>query len=388
MAKRTNEHTETQIEVRELPREIWITIFRFIADHRLLSWRRVSKNWKEWIVQEGLEEIPELKRDFPREMENLSQYKSLTAATITTRILKERFVNSEFIECLSRLKIAFIFEKKSETEDFHLESLYHMTSLVSLRLFIVNQDVPVGLLQRLTNLRNLACNVVSQRKYDWLSDMTQLKTLSLDYHTEGHTIISDAEAQLIDQSLRNLTQLVTLFLVNPLSNFSFMEKLGSLENFNLRQFKATEHYKNFCHLTNLRSLILPPSTGPASPDLFTNLNQLECLHLPGIPIPGHFEILQQKLPKLKHLVVCITFNDFLRNSKLITTTIQSYSRELNISFSFFGVPNGVDIDETYFRLLCHAETNGVHFIDECFHCKEEECRYHYLDHTTRRIFHR
>lgn len=382
MAKRKN---ETEEEYVVLLRENWITVFHFIADHRLLPMKAVSRDWCEWIVREGLEEIPDMAKDFLAEMKNLSQYKSLTAATIHNKCLKKENFHQNLIESFSRLKIATILEKEIETENFYLEALEYMTSLESLQLVVFNQSIPSGTLQRLTNLRNLSCTMMSAINYSWLSEMTQLKTLSLSFQPEPESRMSHREAQLIGQSLGHLTQLETLRLVNPLTDFSFMEKMGSLENFILVQYDRLGSYENLSHLTNLRTIDLPSTPLFVSVNFLTNLKQLECLHFPGIPVPDDFKILQEKLPKLKHLVLQPNFDHFIRNSKPLMRALQVHSNPLDVGFAFSGTPPYVDIDDSYFQLLCCMKTNGVNFVEDCPHCRIE-CNYHYLSPVTRRIF--
>lgn len=384
MAKRRN---ETREESQVLLKENWVTVFHFIADHRLLPMKAVSRDWCEWIVREGLEEIPDMEKDFLAEMKNLSQYKSLTAATIQTQCLKKENFHQNLVESFSRLKIATILERVIESEDFYLEALGYMTNLESLNLVVMNQSIPSDTLQKLTNLRNLSCVLLSFMNYSWLSDMTQLKTLSLTFQSEPGSRMSHMEAQLIGQSLRNLTQLETLRLVNPLTDFRFMEKMGSLENFILVQYDRLGSYENLSHLTNLRHINLPSVPSFVSVNFFTNMKQLECLHFPGLPVPDDFKILQEKLPKLKHLTLLPNFDHFIRNSKPLMRALQVHSKPLDVSFAFSGTPPYVDVDDSYYQLLCHMKTNGVNFVDGCPHCRDE-CNYHYLSPVTRRIFRR
>lgn len=382
--KRNNNLIQEEQGVLELPKETWILVFHCIADQRLLPMRAVCSKWDEWIVEHGLLALTHGSRGFLKKMVLPERYKSLNGVYIEGGDFQKTSFWKRGKEIFTRLKIASIIETEGNT--IYLDGLKHMTNLVSLRIGIRAQDIPMNIMLGLVNLRDIACSIYQSRNYQWLSQMTQIKTLALSYYPRARRI-TVGESTVIDQCLLQLTQLETLSLTDPLTNLSFLTRLTSLKRFSLSSDLTSEvfDYSPISHLVNLQSLELSSNPVLTSFSVCETMSQLECIIFPGIPI--NFVLLKKGLPKLKHVFLRLSYPYLVQNIKSLTNFIQKHPDRIDIGVSVYDVPDGIDIHNTYFHLFTFVLRNGRKFLSVCTHCRglNGSC-YYYLDSKIRRVF--
>lgn len=271
--------------------------------------------------------------------------------------------------------------------NLYLNALKYMTNVVSLRIHLLHSDCSFDILPNMKNLRNLVCNVTCDFNYEWISRMTQLKSLILIY-IKGDFVIGVNQSQVLDNSIRQLTRLKTLSLFNKMDQFTFSNDMTQLK----RLMIETDHdkkvegldYNHISKMTNLRVLILPLSEPQNSLDNFTQLTKLECLSYHGVPSDP--SLLENNLPNLKHLYLILTYHWFLINVKLLTSFIQHYPQRLKFNYDIVDLEYSDDLLKALGHLLSFVPKSVKHNAFFCNHCRMENLSYPFLNHSTRRVF--
>lgn len=349
--KRGNDELLPVIEGLELPKDVCVGIFRCIGDQRLLPMKAVSKKWNEWIVSDGLIKLTLGSEGFMKKMKNIREYKSLSSA----RILSSDFTQLLFLkrgtEALSRLKNVYLQQKKEEM--FYFKGMREMTNLVSLRVQSAFQDIPGDILSNLPSLRDLVVIVYKGRNYEWLSQMTRIKTLGLTY-VKNDSRVSPNEVNPIENAIVGLTQLEVLSLTNPVSTLDFAKSMIFLERFSI-DVDSLENYQYdytpISELVNLKQLVITSSPTLSKMELFQNMTNLECLVFPGIPTD--LVTMREKFPKLNHLKLELTYSFIEKNMKLFTEFIQNNHNKVRSGFHILQelIPLNTIVTENYKHLL-------------------------------------
>lgn len=155
--KRTNTTTE-EAEWRDaFPQDVWLNVFGFIRNQRLLPWRSVSREWNKWILEEGLTEFAGFHHDFLKKVRNFGQYKRLDSLTMTTCCMTKAIFWKRGIEVFSQLKTLYLRDTEIPNESVYWKGLLGMTNLVSLRISFVNINIPENIIEKLPSLRTWCC---------------------------------------------------------------------------------------------------------------------------------------------------------------------------------------------------------------------------------------
>lgn len=373
-----------------LPDDIIWQILSLLDDYRIIGWQSVSQKWNVYIKQFGVKELVYRPDIYPMKMmKNLRNYSSLKSLCLDTFYLDKSLFWKRGVECFNRLETVAIVENKIRDNDYYLESLKYMTSLISLNLCTCNQNVPSGILSSLINLRNLKIVLSSHRNYGWLSEMTQIETLFLSCHM--HSISNDTNLH-ISLSISNLTQLKKLEIKNVKLDYS--NTLRNLKNLNHLSWDLCdlpdnqEHIQveHISHLIDLESLSFKGSSFKnITLSNIPKMNRLKCITLCNIPSLDEIDI-KMKFPLLNHINFRMDYYQFSCNiENLIKFMIGSY-RIIEFGFSVYNLPYEYRyISNNYYLLLDYVLKPGQNFVNHCSCCDDGKPG-NYLKSSVRRFF--